>query len=135
MTWREPTNHTDDCYFCMTKVLGFSKKSKHKIVYPSLPSAIRPVPHSEDLPVPVPLITQSESESSSESVECQDDVDYTDEHDKSPKLMSQADLDDLVRDLNLSKESAELLASRLNDRNFLAPGTTSAWYSFMKSNL
>ena len=86
------------------------------------------MPHSEDLPVPVPLTTQSESESSSESVEYQDDVDYTDEQDKSPKLMSQADLDDLVRDLNLSKESAELLASRLNDRNFLAPGTTSAWY-------
>ena len=128
MIWREPTNHTDDCYFCMTKVLGFSKKNKHKIVYPSPPSAIRPVPHSEDLPVPVPPTTQSESESSSESVECQDDVDYTDEHDKSPNLMSQADLDNLVRDLNLSKESAELLGSRLNDRNFLAPGTTFAWY-------
>jgi hypothetical protein len=32
--------------------------------------------------------------------------------------MSQADLNDLVRDLNLSEESAELLGFRLKERNF-----------------
>ena len=46
MVWREPTNHFSDCYFCLTKVSGHSKKSKSKIVYPDCPSALRPVAHA-----------------------------------------------------------------------------------------
>jgi len=30
------------------------KKRKQRIDYPNIPSAIRPVPHGEDLPVPEP---------------------------------------------------------------------------------
>ena len=53
MIWREPRNHVDDCYFCvLPDVAGITQKKKAKIEYPSLPSAIRPVPHSNDLPVP-----------------------------------------------------------------------------------
>ena len=130
MVWREPTNHGDDCYFCMTNMRGFSKKNKHKIVYPQCRSAILPAPHSEKIPVPIPPASLDELESSSESAKSpsEHDEDYTIEHDISPKLMLQEDLDDLVRDLNLPKESAELLGSRLQERNFLAPGTTFAWY-------
>ena len=84
--------------------------------------------HSDDIPVPIPPATLLESETSSESREDLDDIDFTVEHDNSPKLLSQTDLDDLVRDLNLSKESAEILGSRLDERNLLAPGTTFAWY-------
>jgi len=112
----------------MAKISGFSKKSKNKIIYPSLPSAMRPVPHSDDVPVPTPPAVLQESESSSESMEGKSDYEYTAEQDESPRLMSQGDLDDLVRDLYLSKESAELLGSRLKERNFLASGTTFAWY-------
>src|SRR5678815_615213 len=54
MIWREPTNHVTDCYFCLTNVQGFSSKSKHCIQYPNLHTAMRPVPHSDDLPVPTP---------------------------------------------------------------------------------
>ena len=54
MVWREPTDHVSNCYFCMTKVTGFSHKSKGSITYPDIPSAIRPVKHSEHLPVPQP---------------------------------------------------------------------------------
>ena len=54
MVWREPKNHVNDCYFCMTKVAGFTKKSKHKITYPECESAIKPVRHNQDLLVPVP---------------------------------------------------------------------------------
>ena len=53
MVWREPTNHHDDCYFCSVNVKGHSKKTIKNISYPSLHSAIRPVPHSEELPVKV----------------------------------------------------------------------------------
>ena len=49
MVW----NHVDDCYFCMTNVAGFSSKSKGNIKYPNLTLAIRPVPHSADLPPPL----------------------------------------------------------------------------------
>ena len=131
MIWREPTNHVTDCYFCMTKVRGFSKKNKHKIAYPSPPSAMRPVPHSDGIPVPDPPATLHESESSSESSQSHSyhDNEYTcsDEHDMSPKLLSQ-ELDDLVRDLNLTKESAVLLGSRLQERHLLTSGTKFAWY-------
>jgi hypothetical protein len=35
----------------------------------------------------------------------------------------QSDLSDLIRDLNLSKDSSELLVSRLKEKNVLQPGT------------
>ena len=55
MMWRELTNHFSDCYFCLTKVSGHSKKNKSKIVYLDCPSALRPVAHvSENIPVPSP---------------------------------------------------------------------------------
>lgn len=38
----------------MTKVSGFSRNSRHKIEYPDIPSAIKPVVHGEDLPVSGP---------------------------------------------------------------------------------
>ncbi|KAI6655433.1 hypothetical protein LOD99_2268 [Oopsacas minuta] len=55
MIWREPMCLLSDCYFCMTEIDDITKKNKSTIAYPDVPSAIRPVLHSEDLPVPVPL--------------------------------------------------------------------------------
>jgi len=54
MVWREPKDHSSDCYFCLTNVTGITSISKRAPKYPDLPSAIRPVPHSEELPVPRP---------------------------------------------------------------------------------
>ena len=45
-----------------------------------------------------------------------------------PQLFSQGELNDLTRDLNLSKESSELLASRLKEKNLLQPGTLITFY-------
>ena len=53
MVRREPKNHFDDCYFCLNDMTGFNKHKKANWQYPSLDSTIRPVAHSEDLPVPV----------------------------------------------------------------------------------
>ena len=46
---------------------------------------------------------------------------------RSPILITQAFLNDLVRDLNRPKESAELLGSTLQHNNLLAPNTTYSW--------
>jgi hypothetical protein len=59
MVWREPVYHTDDSYFCLVKVNGCSAKNKKDTVYPNHPSANRPVPQNDDLPVPsTTLVTQ-----------------------------------------------------------------------------
>jgi len=58
MMWREPTDHLTDCYFCIVPPLqqGITKKKKQTVNYPNILSAIRPVPHTEDLPVPVAAV-------------------------------------------------------------------------------
>ena len=45
-----------------------------------------------------------------------------------PILFNQEELSDLIRDLNVSKESSALLASQLNDRNLLQQGTKITFY-------
>ena len=64
------------------------------------------------------------------SFEERDDLNDNDFVPKSsePILFNQKELSDLIRDLNLSKESSELLASRLNDRNLLQQGTQITFY-------
>jgi hypothetical protein len=80
MFWREPKDHSSDCYFCLTNITGNIYKSKHTVKYPILPPAMRPVSHSEELPVPKSLenLTFSDENSNSddhrqqegENVEC-----------------------------------------------------------------
>ena len=53
MTWKEQTDHTTDCYFCLVNTKGIGKKNRHKISYPSIPSAIPPTLHSDELPITV----------------------------------------------------------------------------------
>ncbi|KAK9871529.1 hypothetical protein WA026_012902 [Henosepilachna vigintioctopunctata] len=53
--WRESSNHFNDCYFCMTDIRGFTKKIKHNIKYPDVPSMSKPVLHREEMPPPLPL--------------------------------------------------------------------------------
>ena len=136
MVWREPTNHHDDCYFCSVNVKGHSKKTIKNISYPSLHSAIRPVPHSEELPVKV----FTELPSLDEDVEVEDiDTADTDRADSdtdfeapfsSEKMESfnQSELSDLCRDLHLSKEGSELLGSRLKEKNLLDSETKITFY-------
>ncbi|GBL88944.1 hypothetical protein AVEN_159031-1 [Araneus ventricosus] len=45
-----------------------------------------------------------------------------------PQRFNQHELNDLTRDLNLSKEASELLASRFNDKNLLEQGTKIIFY-------
>lgn len=66
--WREPTNHVNDCFFCMTDLSAFKKtKNRANIIYPNIPSSLAPVCHSDDLPIPMPPSIEKESDSSPES--------------------------------------------------------------------
>ncbi|XP_064117706.1 uncharacterized protein LOC135223132 [Macrobrachium nipponense] len=124
MVWREGKDHVTDSYFCMTNLKGINRKNKHNVQYPDVPSAIKPVPHGPDLLVPELNVTM-EFSSDSESTECGA---YRPEEDNQLVPLTQAELSDLTRDLNLSKESAQLLGSRLREKRLLAPGATFYWY-------
>ena len=124
MIWREQKNHVDDCYFCLVNVKGYNKRNKHKLQYPNLASALRPIPHSEK--IPVPTFTEL-SEIDDEELGLFFDSSQTDEDSEldfqpsssfseRPLLFNQSELNDLVRDLNLSKHASELLASRLQEK-------------------
>lgn len=130
MVWREPKNHLDDCYFCALNLKGINRKNRQTLVYPNLASAIRPVPHSEGLPIPVfsvlPQITLSSTEEISSPEDDSGDEDFSGT--TLPQLFSQEELNDLVRDLNLPKNSAELLASRLKEKNLLENGVRITFY-------
>ena len=120
MVWREPRNHADDCYFCLTYIIGFNASSRKKIKYPNLQSAIRLVPHSDDL-VPTPPVNKDllfssdeempSREDSAESISLEDiDSTYSGTSGNEPHFITQEDLNNLARDLYLSKQQLELLA-------------------------
>ena len=137
MVWREPQNHLSDCYFCAVKTTGITSKTRSSVAYPSLPSAIQPVPHSNEVPKPTFHgfhLSESESISSTEESELYEDFVLVHQNDE-PQLFTQAELNDLVRKLDLQKISAELLGSRLKEKNLLAPKTKVSFYRYRKKGL
>ena len=121
MIWREPTDHVNDCYFCLTPTIKkeFNWKKKSVIEYPNILSAIRPVPHSDELPIPEPreidLLSSDDAESSKE---CSISEPCTSRNEEfgittKPHLINKSELYDLVRNLDLPNVKAELLTSKL----------------------
>jgi len=108
---------------------GIMKKKKWTVVYPNIPSALRPVPHGEGISIPEPLKEftinsgDDEGESTSGSPELPASTEPQVSHGRSsapqPHIVTQDKLNDLVRDLELSKSKAELLGSRLKQWNLL----------------
>lgn len=106
-----------------------SKKKISAVNYPNIPSAIRPLPHSNELPITIPPESYSiDSDDEPKSSTSDDIPGPTTSHDsdfmiQSPSQshkMTQNELNDLIRDLELSKSKSELLASRLTQYNYLA---------------
>ena len=118
--WREPSNHHDDCYFFMVDISKYKKtKDRKKIVYPSIPSSIARVNHGLELPIPRPPTTHAISSSSLKDDDANFEVDSQCSS-KDPHFPNQNELDDLTRDLGLTKEKAEILSFRLKEWNLLA---------------
>lgn len=132
MIWREPKNHVNDCYFCLVQTSGYNKKTKKNIIYPNLQSAIRPVAHSEEIPVPVFNVSRSLEEVEDRAEIVEHDMDFEDDtgscSNSGPQCFNQEELNDLVRDLGLSKEMSQVLASRLKEKNLLEQGTKITFY-------
>lgn len=119
--WREPFDHISDCYFCAMNTTGINRKNRHSLQYPNLPSARRTVAHCEE--IPVSALTQLPHIDDDDEATTSDNVGDTDQEYKTqdgPQPFSQCELNDLVRDLSLSKTSCELLASRFKEKNLLS---------------
>jgi len=114
MLWRQPQNHDSDCYFCLCDITGINSKSKNSWSYPNVNSLTFPVLLSDA------NVSDSESSRHNEEESNQGDAPHG--------LFNQDELSDLIRDLRLSKESAELLASRLKEKGCLAPKTVVTMY-------
>jgi len=97
-------------------------------VYPNIPSAIRPVPHGDGLPVPEPpdnfaMYSDDDNSDSSNSEEqrpsASRDADYLPSTDSSNHKITEGEVNDLIRDLELPTNKAEHLASMLQQWNLL----------------
>lgn len=128
MLWRDPINHQTNCYICLTKVSSYSRRTKDNVKYAVVDSVTLPVPHSANLPVPLSPAQCGDHDDSSSTEDdlAHDNPAYQHPEDPlyiadtgEPYTLSQGDLNDLVRDLNLGKEMSELLASRLQEWKLL----------------
>jgi hypothetical protein len=104
------------------------KRNRRTVSYSHIPSAIRPVPHTKALPVPVPpqqYILDSDEEptenqektpqpSTSTDGDFIADLQFNELH-----RITQAEVNYLIRDLNLAKSKAELFSSRLQIWNLV----------------
>ena len=97
------------------------------VAYPDILSAIKPVPHGPGVPIPSPP-EKGKLEEDMEGVKVKDtDISATYKPTSSmtlPRPLIQSQLNDLIRDLGLSKENAQLLGSRLSESNLLFKETT-----------
>ncbi|XP_076314681.1 uncharacterized protein LOC143227022 [Tachypleus tridentatus] len=120
-TWCEPTNHTSNCYFCNYPSKRRAGRNASAIVYPDLPSSIFSVPHCSELPVPTPPERKQPSSEESNKSEQKVDVEDPDYNfrgaagERNPNYPNQRDLNDLIRDLGLTKSNAERLTSRMKE--------------------
>jgi len=109
---------------------SITNQNKWTTVYPIIPSVLRPVPQGEGISVPEPpkqFTINSDDEDKGESTSGSPEPPASTEPRVSrgmssapqPHILTQDELNDLVRDLELSKSKAELLGSRLKQRNLL----------------
>jgi len=139
MVWSAPSCR-ENCYFCMTNIIGFTSTTKANISYANVSSVVKPekiavvdktmvtepmdVDHScEKEEMQVDELSEEESENDNE-----DDKYLPAAEKNAPQTFSQEELNDLIRDLGLPKDGAEYLAAALRKKNLLSKGTTAYVY-------
>jgi len=154
--WSKPKSKKD-CYFCQINVEGINQSTRCKIVYPNVSSMLKPE-YTKQLFKNKDLTTDSvnteykdnddgkinytseDEEDEEEEREVEDgdsDDDFIKEKKKDntvPQKYTQAELNDLVRNLCLSKEAAEFLASDLKRRNLTTADTKVTTYRNREQN-
>jgi hypothetical protein len=101
--------------FCYVK--GYNCKNKKVILYPNLPSDLRPIVHILEVRVHQPTeIFEDASANSSDSVGDDEEFQCHTES-QSSQIFTQSELNNVRRDFGLPKEKAELLGSRLKEKN------------------
>ena len=106
--------------FYAVDVTGVNRKNRGSLKYPNLQSARRPVAHCDEISVPIFGNLPDISDEDASSVEEHEDEEQVVLEDDAPHPFSQKELNDLVRGLSLSTDSAELLASRLKEKILLS---------------
>lgn len=151
--WSKPQSKKD-CYFCQTNVEGIRQSSRRTIVYPNVKSVLKPQytgsvfenrnDSTESFDTEYEKGNEQEvdendsegKEDEEEEVEDSDD-EYINGKKKDNTVMqkyTQAELNDLVRNLGLSKEGAEFLASDLKRKNLLTKETRVTVYRNREKN-
>ncbi|XP_061419594.1 uncharacterized protein LOC133349820 isoform X1 [Lethenteron reissneri] len=128
MIWKEPTDHISICYFCMAPPVGkgVSKKKSRLCSIQTFHQLYAQYPTEKDCGF---LMHQNHSHLESDEGEDETsgpepsrshDLDFLPSSSSEPHLITQGELKDLVRNLELPKRKAELLGSRLQQWNILA---------------
>ena len=113
--WWEPTDHVNNCSFCVVDVTHLRKGKKTYVFgYPDIPSSLRPVAHCEEIPVPSPPQRHQCYNNS-----CGSGNDSIEDEDVYEDVATHHFPNNLKRDLGLTKSNAELLTSRLKEWNLL----------------
>jgi hypothetical protein len=97
--------------FCGCDVKGYSSKNKKVIFYLNLPSDLRPVVHGPEVPVPQPTEILGDASTNSSDSGGDDEEFQCHTESQSLQMFTKSELNDVIRNLELSKEKAELLGS------------------------
>lgn len=115
--------HEVDCYFCLTKV---KQNGRHRSVqYANVPAFQKRIPHDSGFARPVCPKRKHKSDDSSEFSESSES---DSKENRRVRPYSLAELNDLIRELEMPKDKSEMLASRLKERGLAASDVKITFY-------
>jgi hypothetical protein len=113
-------------------------RKKQKNDYPNLPFAIRPVTHGEHLPLPKPPKKFRFEFGDGRGRHGENRIlqrSYISRFQRSPHKLTQNELNDLVRDLELPKVKVELLASTMKQWKYMDEGVKLNLYRYRQKKI